>query len=96
MSGFGPKQSRNLLQWLGLTRHEIPIDSRVMSWLNDNGFPLPMSSRLLLYNDYYEFVENGIHELCRLCNVFPCVFDAAVFASFDVATQTVVEASSRD
>jgi hypothetical protein len=26
--GFGPKQSRNLLQALGLTRYEIPIDIR--------------------------------------------------------------------
>jgi hypothetical protein len=25
--GFGPKQSRNLLQRLGLTKYEIPIDS---------------------------------------------------------------------
>ena len=26
--GFGPKQSRNLLQSLGLGRYEIPLDSR--------------------------------------------------------------------
>ena len=26
--GFGPKQSRNILQELGLTRYEIPIDNR--------------------------------------------------------------------
>src|SRR5207253_3836860 len=34
LSGFGPKQSRNLLQWLGLSRFEIPIDSRITRWLN--------------------------------------------------------------
>ncbi len=33
--GFGPKQSRNFLQSLGLTRYEIPIDSRITKWLND-------------------------------------------------------------
>jgi hypothetical protein len=27
--GFGPKQSRNLLQGIGLTKYEIPIDSRI-------------------------------------------------------------------
>ena len=29
LKGFGPKQSRNLLQSLGLTRYEIPVDSRI-------------------------------------------------------------------
>src|SRR6056297_2927754 len=38
LHGFGPKQSRNLLQSLGLTRYEIPIDSRITKWLNDFGF----------------------------------------------------------
>ena len=32
--GFGPKQSRNFWQWLGLTRYEIPLDSRVVAWMN--------------------------------------------------------------
>lgn len=38
--GFGPKQSRNLLQGLGLSRFEIPIDSRITKWLNEFGFPV--------------------------------------------------------
>ncbi len=37
--GFGPKHSRNLLQGLGLSRFEIPIDSRITKWLNEFGFP---------------------------------------------------------
>jgi hypothetical protein len=36
LRGIGPKQSRNLLQELGLTRYEIPLDSRVAGWLNEN------------------------------------------------------------
>jgi hypothetical protein len=36
-AGFGPKQSRNLLQSLGLTRYEIPIDSRITSCLTISG-----------------------------------------------------------
>ena len=38
--GFGPKQSRNLLQGLGLSRYEVPIDSRITKWLNEFGFPI--------------------------------------------------------
>ena len=45
--GIGPKQARNLLQMLGLTRFEIPLDSRVMKWLSDFGMPLPLDSDLL-------------------------------------------------
>ncbi len=37
LRGFGPKQSRNLLQKLGISRYEIPIDSRITKWLNANG-----------------------------------------------------------
>ena len=84
LCGFGPKQSRNLLQWLGLTRYEIPIDSRVTKWLNnDFGFPLKLSSTALADLNYYEFVLDAVQQLCREADVFPCVLDAAVFSSFD-------------
>jgi len=36
LKGIGPKQSRNLRQALGLLRYEIPIDSRIVKWLNLN------------------------------------------------------------
>jgi hypothetical protein len=83
LTGIGPKQSRNLLQMLGLTRYETPIDSRVMDWLRDFGFPLPLSSAALSDHSFYEFVEDGLQLLCSKAGVMPCVFDAAVFASFD-------------
>jgi thermostable 8-oxoguanine DNA glycosylase len=82
-SGIGPKQARNLLQMLGLTRFVIPIDSRVLSWMNDNGFPVPSSAGLLAFRDYFEFVENGLNELCDRCGIAPCIFDAAVFGQSD-------------
>lgn len=82
-AGLGPKQSRNLLQMLGLTRYEIPVDSRVVEWLKKLGFPVPLSTAPLSDRSYYEFVEDGIHLLCRACDVFPCILDAAIFASFD-------------
>lgn len=82
-SGFGPKQARNLLQGLGLTRYEIPIDSRITKWFNRFGFPVQLSATALADRDYYHFVSDGIQQLCCRSNVFPCVFDAAVFVSFD-------------
>jgi hypothetical protein len=81
--GFGPKQSRNLLQMLGLTRYEIPLDSRVAKRLNEFGFPLRISAGALADEHVYEFMMDGVQALCRRCEIYPCVFDAAMFASFD-------------
>jgi thermostable 8-oxoguanine DNA glycosylase len=81
--GFGPKQSRNLLQSLGLTRYEIPIDSRITKWLNDFGFPVKLSAGALSDANYYAFVSEGFQQLCDKSDVFPCVLDAAIFASYD-------------
>lgn len=81
--GLGPKQSRNLLQSLALTRYEIPIDSRLIRWLNAFGFPIHLSAAGLSDRHYYGFVSQGIQKLCAAAKVTPCVLDAAVFASFD-------------
>lgn len=83
MKGLGPKQARNLLQALGITRYEIPIDSRVAKWLTNTGFPVPLSAQALADRKYYCFVLDGVHRLCDAANEFPCVLDGAVFASFD-------------
>jgi len=83
LDGFGPKQSRNLLQCLGLSRYEVPIDSRIVDWLNDFGFPVRLSAAALADRNYYHFVSEGYQQLCKECEVFPCVLDAAIFASFD-------------
>ena len=83
LMGIGPKQSRNLLQGLGLTRYEIPLDSRLMKWLNEFGFPLQLNATALSDRHYYEFVSDGVQALCGAAKVAPCLFDAAVFASFD-------------
>ena len=81
--GFGPKQSRNFWQTLGLTRFETPIDSRITKWLNKNGFPVELSASTLSDINYYEFVMTGLQEICMICDVLPCIFDAAVFASYE-------------
>lgn len=81
--GFGPKQSRNLLQDLGLTKYEIPIDSRITKWLNEFGFPVHLSAAGLNDSHYYNFVLDGIQAMCERSSILPCVFDAVVFSSYD-------------
>jgi hypothetical protein len=85
LHGLGPKQSRNVLQVLGLTRYEVPIDSRLTKWLNDFGFPLKLSSTALSDRAYYGLVSDGFQALCAAAGVMPCLMDAAIFASFDRA-----------
>jgi hypothetical protein len=82
--GFGPKQSRNLLQALGLTRYEMPIDSRVIAWLNHFGFPLKLSAGPLQDPEYYGFISSGIQQLCSRAGIEPCLLDAIVFSLNDV------------
>lgn len=83
MKGLGPKQSRNLLQGLGLTRHEIPIDSRITKWLNRLPFPIHLGAAALSDRNYYGFVMDGVEAVCNASGVYPCIFDAAIFVSYD-------------
>ena len=84
LKGFGPKQSRNLWQWLGYTRFEIPLDSRVIKWLNSNNiFPMKITSTALSDINYYEMVLDWIQKLCVDADVLPCMLDAAIFSSYD-------------
>lgn len=83
LKGFGPKQSRNLLQALGLTKFEIPIDSRITKWLIKFGFPIKLSAAALGDENYYNFVLDGFQKICEACDILPCVMDAVIFSSFD-------------
>jgi N-glycosylase/DNA lyase len=83
-AGLGPKQARNFLQALGLTRYEIPIDSRVTDWLrNDFQFALAVGSTALSDPDYYGFVNDAIREMCREVGTYACVLDAVLFSRVD-------------
>ena len=82
-NGFGPKQSRNLLQGLGLSRFEVPIDSRITKWLNEFGFPVKLTGNALGDRNYFEFVSDGFQRLAEASGITPCVLDAAIFSSFD-------------
>jgi hypothetical protein len=84
MKGLGPKQSRNFIQSLGLSRYEIPIDSRITKWLRDEfDFPLPISSSSLSDLEYYCLVNDIIRDLCRRAGTYPCILDAVIFARVD-------------
>ena len=82
--GIGPKQARNVLQALCLTRYEIPIDSRVTNWLNEElSFPIRISSSALSDRNVYRLILDGICALCKECGIYPCILDAAIFGSID-------------
>lgn len=83
LSGFGPKQSRNLLQWLGVTQYEIPIDTRLIKWIKTLGDLNMLTPSALSDNDYYCAIMDAIIDLCNAAEVFPCIFDASVFASLE-------------
>jgi hypothetical protein len=78
LDGIGPKQSRNLWQWLGLTRYEVPLDSRVVGWINRN-LSIQVDAEKLSDDRYYERVVDYLQDACDRAGVLPCVFDAAAF-----------------
>lgn len=80
----GSKQSRNVLQILGLTRYEIPLDSRITKWLNANlDLPYHVTADGLGNAEFYHFIMDIVQDACAAAEMLPCVFDAAVFSSYD-------------
>jgi hypothetical protein len=77
-AGIGPKQSRNLWQWLGLTRYEIPLDSRISKWIGSN-LSIQIGGIDLNEQRDYDAVLDCIQALCIEARVLPCMFDAAAF-----------------
>lgn len=90
---FGPKQSRNFWQSLGLTRYTFVLDSRILRWLRQNLEMEPglLTSQGLGDNYYYHFISDILLDLCTKADVLPCMFDAAVFDSFDEDTEWSVD-----
>jgi hypothetical protein len=77
-AGLGPKQSRNLWQWLGLTRYEIPLDSRVTEWVNGN-LTCKIEAKRLGQLKYYESALDSLQAICEKADALPCELDAAAF-----------------
>lgn len=81
LKGIGPKQSRNLLQALGLTRYEIPLDSRVAGWLQQKlGWNICIPA--LSNPSQYDEVLDRVQSICQAADVLPAIFDAAVFEDY--------------
>lgn len=83
LMGIGPKQARNYLQLLGLTRYEIPIDIRFLHWLKEYQLPIDIEQKALSYPPTYNAVLDKIQELCIKAGLLPSLLDACVFARND-------------
>jgi len=81
--GLGQKQSRNFIQWLGLSRYEVPLDSRVLKTLRARGASFVPSGSALTDETVYLFVQDAIQLVAKQLNIYPCELDACIFASFD-------------
>jgi len=94
LKGIGPKQARNLLQSLGLTRFEIPLDSRVAGWL-EGRLGWNICTEALSKRDYYEDLLDRVQASCERAGVLPTLFDAAVFEEMgkDVSVKAKPSAS---
>ena len=68
LKGLGTKKSRNLLQMLGLSMYEIPIESRITNWLNCK-LHFTVSVTTLQDVNFYYFVSDAIQSLCGKADV---------------------------
>ena len=81
--GLGLKQSRNFLQWLGLSIYEIPIDSRVIKVLENCGCNFVPGSNALQDDATYEYLEIGLQMISEELQILPCELDACFFMSLE-------------
>ena len=81
--GLGPKQSRNFLQWLGLSIYEIPIDSRTLKVLKKCECNFVPGAAALQDEITYEYLEKGLQLVSEKLNILPCLLDACFFASLE-------------
>lgn len=77
LKGIGPKQSRSILQYLGLSHYQVPIDSSVLKQLELSGIDIT-DAKLDKERDYQE-TQTVIWNISKELNVLPCVFDAIGF-----------------
>lgn len=82
--GLGPKQSRNYMQWLGLSRYEIPLDSRITKTMKKLGFKFVPKANALSDEMVYLLTQDGLQELSKILGIYPCILDACIFSSFDI------------
>jgi len=83
--GLGPKQARNYIQWIGLSRYEVPLDSRVLKKLKELGCSFIPRATALSDETVYLLVQDGIQQIAAALEIYPCILDACIFSSFDEA-----------
>lgn len=81
--GLGPKQSRNFIQWSGLSRYEIPLDSRVLKRLKELGCTFVPKANALSDETVYRFIESGLQQVAAELGIYPCILDACIYSSFE-------------
>ncbi len=82
--GFGSAQARSFLQKLGITKYEIPIDTQLINWMKNFGFPVVFSAPALQDRAFYHFISDGIQFLCEKADVYPCILDATIHSALRV------------
>jgi thermostable 8-oxoguanine DNA glycosylase len=82
--GFGSKEARSFLLALGVTKYEIPIDNKLVRWLEKFAFPLKFTNTALQDILFYHFVSDGIQKLCEASDIYPCVLYASIQANSDI------------
>ncbi len=88
--GLGQKQARNFIQWLGLSRYEIPLDSRILKKISELGATFVPTGSALTDEAVYLFVQSGLQQIAKILDIYPCELDACIFASFDVEDDTEI------
>lgn len=79
--GLGQKQARNFLQWIGLSRYEVPLDSRVLKRLQEFGANFVPSSSAMTDEAVYLFVQDLVQRIAKELGIYPCELDVCIFAS---------------
>jgi thermostable 8-oxoguanine DNA glycosylase len=82
--GFGSKEARSFLLTLGITKYEIPIDQKLIKWLESFGFPIRFSKTALQDILFYHFVSDGIQKLCEISEIYPCVLYTSIPSGSEV------------
>lgn len=83
--GFGSKEARSFLLALGVTKYEIPIDYKLIKWLENFGFPIKFSKTALQDILFYHFVSDGIQKLCEVSGIYPCILYTSILSGSEVS-----------
>lgn len=90
--GLGQKQARNFIQWIGLSKYEVPLDSRVLKRLRELGANFVPTGSAMTDEAVYLFVQGLVQRIANDLHMYPCELDACIFASFGEEEAEIAEA----